>query len=223
MPGPGRADRDPSPARSRRPRRPGRLRGRLAGDAARRRLLGHRRAPGGRPVDGHRPPDRLSDLRPGRLARIGRPPAIRGTGVPDEPAVGDLPGRRGRGHGRPGPDADRTDRARDRRRPGDGLDPDRLGDRHPRRGTCPPPGARGDPPVAPRRLGRPRSAPGPCRAARSRRSLSARRDARLRAGRRQSLADPPAGHPDRALRPGGRSPDLATRAARPVVHRACSR
>ena len=36
---------------------------------------------------GHGPPDRLPDLRPPRLAGLGRAPAVRRAGVPDEPAV----------------------------------------------------------------------------------------------------------------------------------------
>ena len=71
---------------------------RLAPDA-RRRLLGHRGVPDDPADPRNRPPDRLSDLRHPRLARLDRPGPVRRARVPDEPPVGDP--RRGRGSGSP--------------------------------------------------------------------------------------------------------------------------
>ena len=106
---------------------------------------------------------------------------------------------------RPGPGADRLGGARDRSRDRAGADAHRLGDRDPRRGALAPPGARGDPALAAGRPGTPARAT-PChrrpsttttatrppRPGRPRRPLPGRRRLRLRPGRRQPLADPPA-------------------------------
>ena len=121
-------------------------------------------------------------------------------------------------HGRPRAGTDRSAGDRDRGRHRDGPDPDRLGDRDPRRGAHPSPGARGGPALAPGRVGRegplPRRRP-----TRPGRPLPACRDGHLRAGRRQPFAHPAAGDPGRAVRARRRPGDLATRPARPVVHR----
>ena len=153
-----------------------------------------------------------------RLAGVGRPPAVRRAGLPDEPAVRPVPRGGGRLHGRPRARTDRSAGDRDRGRHRAGPDPDRLGDRDPRRGAHPPPGARGGPALAPGRVGR----EGPLtrrRPTRPGRPLPACRDGGLRAGRRQPFADPAAGDPGRAVRARRRPGDLATRPARPVVHR----
>ena len=214
---------DPDPAAARAARRPRGVRGGLDRAAARPRLLGHRRAPGRGAADGHRPPDRVPDLRAARLARLGRPPAVRRAGLPDEPVLGDLRGGRGRRDRRSRPQADRLDHPRDRRRDRHGPDPGRLGDRDPRRGPFAPPGAPRDPALAPRHLGRARRRDRPPKRGggdrRPRRPLPRRGGDRLRAGRRQPLADAAPGDPGRAVRARGRSADLAPRPAGPRLRR----
>ena len=171
------------------------------------------------PLMGTAHPDRVPDLRPARLAGLGRPPAVRRAGLPDEPVLGAVRGRRGRRDGGPRPEADRLDDPRDRRRHRPGADPDRLGDRDPCRGPFAPPGAPRDPALAPRHLGRARRCERARRPPRSRRPVPGGRDDRLRAGRRQPLADVAPGAPGRAVRAGGRSRDLAARPAGPRLRR----
>ena len=91
----------PGPGWRRAARRPGRIRGGLDGAAAGCRVLGHGRAPGGRPAARDRPSDGIPHVRPSRLAGLGGAPAVRRAGLPDEPVVGALRSRRGRRHGRP--------------------------------------------------------------------------------------------------------------------------
>ena len=74
--------------------------------------------------------------------------------------------------------------------------------------------------LAPRRVGRAGPRARRPRTRRPGRPLPARRDGRLRAGRRQPFADPAVGHPGRALRPRRRSRDLASRQAGPGLRRA---
>ena len=160
-----------------------------------------------------------------RLARVGRPPAVRRAGVPDEPAVGDL-----RRRSRPAVTvdlvraADGLARARAGGRHRTGAHADRLGDRRPTprptRSTwrswrscsgCWSPGRSASARLTDRAERRSdatgRRPPIAATATWSRRP-------RLRAGRRQPLADAPAGRPGRAVRARRRSGDLAARPAR---------
>ena len=208
----------PDPTHPRAARRPRRLRRGMVRPAARPRLLGHGRAAGGRAADGHRPPDRVPDLRAPRLAGLGRAPAAGRARLPDERVLGDLPRRRGRRHGRPRPQIDRLDRPRHGRGHRHGADPGRLGDRYPRRDAFAPPCAVRDPALAARHVG------GASQARRRRRTRSRRPVPRggrhrVRARGRQPLADAPAGPAGRALRAGRRPRDLATRTAGPRLRR----
>ena len=192
----------------------GRVRGRPARPAARRRVLGHRGVPDRRTDHGHGSSDGLPDVRAAGLARLGRPPAVRRPGVPDEPVVGHLPGGRRRGHGRSRPGPDRLGRAGDGGRARARPHADRLGHRHACRGARPAPRAAGGPAPTARRLG------GPCprpSSARSRRPLPGRRVGRLRVVGRQSLADAPAGRARRPVRARRGPRHLAPAPARPHV------
>ena len=168
------------------------------------------------PLHGHGPPDRLPDLRAPRLARVDRPPAVRRAGLPDEPAGGALRGGRRRRHGRSRPALTRSTALGHPGRPRAGADADRLGHRRrtPRRTRSTSPSSR--PALPAGRLGD-RVGGGSRRGDRARgpgRPLARRGGLRLRAGRRQPLADPAARPPDRPVRVRRRPADLAARPAR---------
>ena len=136
------------------------------------------------PAAGHRPPDRLPDLRAARLAGVGRAPAVRRAGLPDEPVR-----RRSAWRSRPGVTVDLV-------RPltgrsvlgiaagiGLALTPTAWAIGDARRDAHAPPRVRRDPALAARRAGTIASAGVPGRQRRPRRPLPGRGGRRLRAGR----------------------------------------